>query len=142
MPFNFNFNGDRTMRYMLVVHATKESEAGAMPNPRLMEAVGKSAEELTKSGVMISTGGLAPTSMGSFVRVKNGNVIITDGPFTEAKEILGGFAIVDVKSKEEAIELARQFFQLHVDILGPSFAGTGEIRPMFGPGDCGGGPSQ
>jgi hypothetical protein len=130
------------MRFMLVVHATKQSEAGAMPEPKLMEAIGKSAEELTKSGVMISTGGLTPTSMGSMVRVRNGKVTVTDGPFTEAKEILGGFAIVEVESKEKAVEMARGFFQLHADILGPSYVGSGEVRQMFGPADCGGAPSK
>jgi hypothetical protein len=127
---------------MLVVHATKDSEAGRPPDPRLMAAIGESAEKLTKSGVMVATGGLLPSSMGSRVRVANGKVTITDGPFTEAKEILGGFAIVDVKSKEEAIEMSRQFFQLHVDILGPSFVGSGEIRPMYSPEGCGQPPRQ
>jgi hypothetical protein len=130
------------MRYMLIVHASKESEAGCTPDSNLMAAMGKMSEDLTKAGVMISTGGLTPSSMGAFVRVRNGKITVTDGPFAEAKEIVGGFAIVDVKSKDEAVELSNRFWQAHVDILGPSFVGTGEVRQMFGPGECGGGPGK
>ena len=61
---------------------------------------------------------------------------VTDGPFTEAKEIIGGFAIVQVKSKEEAIELAKRFWKIHAEVLGPSYVGGGEVRQMFEPPDC------
>jgi hypothetical protein len=76
-------------------------------------------------------GGLAPSSIGARVRLSGGKVTVTDGPFTEAKEIIGGFAIVDVKSKQEAIELAKRFYQIHAEILGPSYEATGEVRQMF-----------
>ncbi len=120
------------MRYMLTVYSTKDSEAGRPPDPRLMAVIGQMAETLTKSGVMVDSAGLAPTSMGSRIRVANGQVTVTDGPFTEAKEIIGGYAIVDVPSKEEAIEMSKRFWQVHADVLGPSFVGGGEVRPMFG----------
>jgi hypothetical protein len=130
------------MRYMLTVHATKDSEEGRPPDPRLKEAIGQYAEELTKSGVVVGIGGLAPSSYGSRVRVANGKITVTDGPFTEAKEILGGYIIVDVKTMEEAVELSRRFWQLHTDILGPSFVGSGEIRPVHAPGECGQAPEK
>src|SRR5262249_31746665 len=87
--------------------------------------------KMPKTGALISTGGLAPSSMGAKVRVSGGKVVVTDGPFTETKEIVGGFAIVDVASKEEAIAIAREFWQLHADVLGPSYAGGGEMAKCF-----------
>ena len=123
------------MKFMMITNATKDSEAGKPPDPRMMEAVAKLTEDLTKSGVLISTGGLHPSSQGASIRLSGGKVTVTDGPFTEAKEIIGGYAIVEAKSKEEAIEMAKGFWQLTADIMGPSYEGGGSILRMWDPSD-------
>ena len=123
------------MRFMMIVKATKDSESGAPPDPRLMEAVAKHADELVRAGVMITTGGLAPSSTGARVRASGGKLSVVDGPFAEATELVGGFAIMQLKSREEAIELARRFMKIHQDIMGPAYQGEVEVRQMFGPED-------
>jgi len=119
------------MRFMMLVKANKDFEAGAPPNPELMAAVAKLADEATARGVMVTSGGLLPSSQGVRIRVARGKTSVIDGPFAETKELVGGFAIFDLESKEEAIESGRRFMQLHADILGPSYEGELEIRPMF-----------
>lgn len=121
------------MRYMMIVKATKDSEAGLPPSPALMEAIAKLSEEGVRKGELIDSGGLLPSSLGARVRVGGGRLTVVDGPFTEAKELVGGFAIMELASKEEAIEAGRQFMALHAEILGPEYEGELEIRPMFGP---------
>ena len=123
------------MRFMMIVNHTKDSEAGKPPDPRMMAAVAKLNEDMTKAGVLVSTGGLHPSSQGASVRLSGGKVTVTDGPFTEAKEIIGGYAIVEVKSKEEAIEMAKGFWQLTADIMGPSYEGGGTILRMWDASD-------
>ena len=125
------------MKFMLISYATKDWEAGAAPDPRLLAAIPRLWEKMPKGGAILGTGGLAPSSMGAKVRVSGGKVLVTDGPFAETKEIVGGYAIVDVSSMEEAISISKGFFQLHVDVLGPSYEGGGEIRPMFHQEECG-----
>jgi len=126
------------MRFMMIVKADPSFEAGRPPNPALLAAVEKLSEEMTKSGVLLQTGGLQPSSKGARVRVSGGKMTVTDGPFVETKEIIGGFAILEAASKEEAIRLGKQFMQLHVDVVGQSYEGTLEVRPMFDPAsaDC------
>ena len=125
------------MKFMLIVYANKDSEAGVPPDPKLMAAVGQLTEEMGKAGVLVGTGGLAPTSQGAHIRVSGEKVTVTDGPFAETKEVIGGYAIVEVKSKEEAIALAKRFFKIHAEILGPSYVGEGEVRQMFeSPSEC------
>lgn len=123
------------MRFMAMVKAGKEYESGQAPNPALDAAIMKLAEESFKSGVMVEMGGLLPTAMGARVRVSGGQLTVVDGPFTEIKELIGGYAILNVKSKEEAIEHTRRFMQLHVDVLGKEYEGECEIRQMFEPGE-------
>ena len=125
------------MKFMLISYATKDGEAGAAPDPRLLAAIPRLWEKMPKGGAILGTGGLAPSSMGAKVRVSGGKVVVTDGPFAETNEIVGGYAIVDVSSLEEAISISKEFFQLHVDVLGPSYEGGGEIRPMFHQEECG-----
>ena len=120
------------MRFMMIVKATKDSETGAPPNPELMAAVAKLAEEATKRGVMVDAGGLLPSSQGTRIRVSGGKTSVTDGPFAETKELVGGYAIFDLKSKAEAVQMGTRFMQIHGDILGPSYEGELEIRPLFG----------
>jgi hypothetical protein len=121
------------MHFMMIVKSTKDSEAGRAPNPELMAAVAKMADEANKRGVMISAGGLQPSSKGARIRVSGGKTSVIDGPFVETKELVGGFAIFDLKSKEEAIHMGTQFMQVHADILGPCYEGELEIRPMMDP---------
>ena len=92
------------MRFMVIVKASKESEAGVMPSEQLLTDMGKFNEELVKAGVMLAGEGLHPSSKGARVKFSGGQRIVTDGPFTEAKELVAGFWLWHVKSKEEAIE--------------------------------------
>ena len=119
------------MRFMMLVKANKEYEAGATPNPELMAELAKLADAATARGALITAGGLLPSSQGVRIRAASGKTFVIDGPFAETKELVGGFAIFDLASKEEAIESGRQFMQLHADILGPSYEGELEIRPMM-----------
>jgi hypothetical protein len=127
-----------TMRFMMIVKADPNYEAGRPPDPALIAAIGKLSEKMTKVGVLLQSGGLQPSSKGARVRVSGGKMSVTDGPFAETKEIIGGFAILEAASKEEAIRLGKEFMQVHVDVLGPSYDGTLEVRPMFDPAgaDC------
>jgi hypothetical protein len=123
------------MRFMTLVKADKNYEAGVPPSNELVAAIGKLGEEMAKAGVMLEMGGLLPSSKGARVRAAGGKLTVTDGPFTEAKELVGGYAILQTKSKEEAIELARRFMRVHMDVLGPSFEGECEVRQLFDPAD-------
>ena len=123
------------MKFMMMIKADRSYEAGAPPSPELMAAIDKLTEEMTKTGVMVDTGGLYPSSKGARVRAAGGTLSVTDGPFTEAKELIGGYAIVNVNSKADAIDLTKRFMKLHSDILGPSWEGECEIRQMFDPSD-------
>ena len=122
------------MRFMMLVKADKNFEAGRPPDPALMAAIGKLSEAMSRAGVLLQVGGLLPSSQGARVQVGGGRTIVTDGPFAETKELVGGFAILEAGSKEEAIRLGREFMQVHADVLGPAYEGTLEIRPMFAPG--------
>lgn len=127
------------MRFMSIVKATRESEAGLPPSPALMEAIGKLAMEEMQDGSLIEMGGLMPTSTATRVSTSGGKVIVTDGPFAELKEIIGGYAIFELPSKEAAVERARRFMQVHLDVLGPDFEGQCEVRQMYVAGaGCGG----
>ncbi len=126
------------MRFMMLVKATRDSEAGAPPNPELMAAIGRLTEEQLASGkllAMVDSGGLLPSAMGARVRLAGGRVTAVDGPFTETKELVGGYAIMEVASREDAVELGRQFMQVHAEVMGPEYEGELEIRPLFGPAD-------
>ena len=92
------------MRFMVIVKADKDSEAGVMPSEKLLTDMGKFNEELTKAGVMLAGEGLQPSSKGVRVRFSGGKRTVIDGPFAETKELVAGFWLWQVKSKEEAIE--------------------------------------
>jgi len=109
------------MRFMLLYKPGFETDAP--PTPDNMAKVGKLIEEMAKSGVLLATDGLMPSKKGARVKITNGKVTVTDGPFTEAKELIGGFAIVNVKSKQEAIDQARTF----LTVMGE---GESEVRQM------------
>lgn len=116
------------MRFMMIVKATKDSEAGAMPSQELVEAMMKYNEELVKAGVLLAADGLHPSSSGIRISypVPGGKPKVTDGPFTEAKELIAGFTLIEVKSREEAIEWAMRMPDPH------GFgAGEIELRQVF-----------
>jgi hypothetical protein len=92
------------MRFMAMVKANKDSEAGVMPSEELLAEMGKYNEELVKAGVMLAGEGLHPSSKGARVKFSGDQRTVTDGPFTEAKELIAGFWLIQAKSKEEAIE--------------------------------------
>jgi hypothetical protein len=94
----------------------------------------KMSAEAANSGTIVLSGGLAPTAQGTRVRLSHGKMAAHDGPFTEAKEIVGGFAVFDFKSKQDAIEGATQFMELHKNYW-PGWEGETEIRQIFGPED-------
>jgi hypothetical protein len=119
------------MRFMMIV---KHAEESGPPPKQLIDAIAKLAEEEAKAGTMLGSGGLGPTALGARVRLSGGKLTVTDGPFTEAKEIIGGYAQFELKSKQEAIEGALQFMELHKKHW-PGWEGETEIRQMFGPED-------
>ena len=92
------------MRFMVIVKANEESEAGVLPDEKILAAMGKYNEELVKAGVMLAGEGLHPSSKGVRVKFSGGKKTVTDGPFSETKELIAGFWLWQVKSKEEAIE--------------------------------------
>ena len=108
-----------------------ESLAESGPPPQeLVEEIGRMAEEQMRQGKMLSFGGLKPTSSGARLRVRKGKITTTDGPFTEAKEVIGGFSIFNFASKEEALKEAQTFMELH-RAHWPSWEGVVEIREMY-----------
>ena len=96
------------MRFMVMVKATKDSEAGLMPDEKLLAAMGKYNDELVKAGVMLAGEGLHPSSKGARIKFSGDKRTVVDGPFAETKELVAGFWLWQVKSKEEAIEWARR----------------------------------
>ena len=114
------------MRYLMFVKS--DENAGQAPQA-LYEAIAKLGEEATKAGAMVETGGLGPSALGARIRISAGKVNVTDGPFSEAKELIGGYAVYEVKSKEEAIEWGRRFMEVHRENW-PGWEGETEIREV------------
>src|SRR2546427_1624719 len=96
------------MRFMMIVKASKESEAGIMPSNELIAAMTRYNEELMKAGVLLDLSGLQPSSKGARVKFRGGKPTVVDGPFSETKELIAGYWLIDVKSKEEAVEWAKR----------------------------------
>ena len=115
---------------MLVRTADKAYEAGQPPDPKMMAAMGEYTEKMIKSGVVLSTGGLLPSSHGARISLKKGKLTVIDGPFTEAKELIGGYAIIKAASKAEAIKLGSEFMELHRKVLADKWDGEVEIRQL------------
>lgn len=101
------------MRFLSMVRIRENT--GQQPNERLMNEMGKLIDELTKSGVLLDTAGLRPTSEGVRVKLSGGRTSVVDGPFTESKEVVGGYAVLSADSMKEAIELTRRFLVVHGD---------------------------
>src|SRR5581483_5217442 len=115
------------MRFMMIVKANQDSEAGKMPSEELLSAMGKYNEELMKAGVLLELAGLQPSSKGARIRFSGGKRSVIDGPFTETKELIAGYWIIQVKSREEAIEWAKRVPAPH----GEGQEGEIEIRQVF-----------
>jgi hypothetical protein len=96
------------MKFMMIVKASKDSEAGVMPSEELISAMGKYNEELVKAGVLVDAAGLQPSSKGARIRFSGGTRSVIDGPFTETKELIAGYWIIKVSSREEAMEWAKR----------------------------------
>jgi hypothetical protein len=124
------------MRFMVMVKADNDYEAGFPPKPELLAAIGKLSDDMVKAGVLLESGGLLPSSKGARVRVSGGKISVTDGPFVETKELVGGYAILQAKSRDEAVELSKQFMEVHATVLGSSYDGECEIRQLFDASDC------
>jgi hypothetical protein len=121
------------MRFMMLVKST-ECLSGSPPPKELMDAIGKLADEAVKAGTMLASGGLAPTAMSTRVRLARGEITATDGPFTESKEVIGGYAVFEFASKKDAIESTLKFMELH-KLHWPGWEGETEVRQIFGPED-------
>ena len=116
------------MRFMFIV---KSAHKGP-PTPELLEAMHKLADREIKAGRMLDSGGLMPLATGAQVRITDGQLSVVVGPFVEAKEVIGGYAIFELPGKEEALASAREFMQLHKDFM-PGWEGTCELRAFAGP---------
>ncbi len=116
------------MKFMTLVNAT-EGQLAEIP-PALMQAIGELGEEAAKAGVFVSMGGLHDSNRGAALRLHDGKIDVTDGPFAETKEVLGGWAVYDVKDKAEAIRWARKFLEAHVKHV-PGFNCTVEVREVM-----------
>ncbi len=121
------------MKFMMIV---KHKEGQGFPPKELMDAIANKAADAAKAGTMLGSGGLLPTSAGACVRLSGGKISVVDGPFTEAKEVIGGYAQFEVGSKQEAIDGAVDFMELHKKHW-PGWEGETEVRQMMEPGAMG-----
>lgn len=120
------------MKYLSFIrHSEKYRET--TPPPALMAAMGEFVERSRRDGTLVETGGLLPSKDGLRVRLSGGKLTVTDGPFTETKEVIGGWAILNAGSRAEAVRIASEFMELHREHW-PEFEGECEVRPMFEPG--------
>lgn len=119
------------MKFLTFIRSS-ESYRESPPPSALIEAMGELVGRSREDGTLVDTGGLFPSSEGARVRLANGRVTVTDGPFTESKEVIGGWAILEVDSKAEAIRVATEFMELHRRHW-PGFQGESEVRAMFDP---------
>jgi hypothetical protein len=115
------------MRYMFIVTSAHESA----PTPALLEAMHKLAEREIKAGRMIDNAGLTPAALGARVSLNSGKLRVLDGPFAEAKEVIGGYAILELRNRDEAVASAMEFMALHRDLM-PGWEGTCEVREVAG----------
>jgi hypothetical protein len=116
------------MKYLMLIKHTESYRSDPIPQA-LMDAMGEFVSESFSSGVLKDTAGLKASADGFRVRLGGGKLKVTDGPFTESKEVVGGYALVEVPSREEALRVARDFMELHRKHW-PSFEGECEVRPL------------
>lgn len=119
------------MRFLSMLKMDENlSDTIGNPPPALFAAIGAFAAEVAREGLLVEQGGLLPSAAGALIHVDNGRLEIQDGPFTEAKELVGGYSIADFRSREEAVAFSRRFMQVHIDTW-PGFVGTCEIRQLM-----------
>jgi len=119
------------MRYFMSIILTPEYDSGAKPVPQaIMDAMGPYVEKWIASGTLISTGGLKRSAQGSRINGDSGRTATTDGPFAEAKELIGGYAVIEAPNKDAALDVAKSFVQLHIDNGMPDI--TVEVREIDG----------
>lgn len=121
------------MRYMMMIKATPDYEAGFPPSRELMAGMAGLTAEMMQSGVLLASDGLQPSAQGTRIKLSGGKRTVTDGPFAETKELIGGYAILKAASKSEAIALAHRVVEVHVQAGVPDV--EIEIRPLFEPAD-------
>jgi hypothetical protein len=119
------------MRFMMLV---KQAQNSGPPPKGFMDEMAKLGEEAVKAGTMVLSGGLAPTAASTRVRLSKGQITAIDGPFAEAKEVVGGFAVLEFQSKKEALESAKHFMELHKKHW-PGWEGETEVRQVLDPED-------
>jgi hypothetical protein len=122
------------MQFLMLINIANNAdyEAGWAPPPELDVAMGELIGEWSKDGTLVSAAGLRPTSQGARVTITPGETLVTDGPFTEAKEVIGGFFLLEAKDRTAAVELTRKFVELHRKVLGDSFHLKCEVRQVDG----------
>jgi hypothetical protein len=122
------------MQFLMLIKIANNAdyEAGKPPPPELEAAMGELIGEWSKAGTMVSAAGLRPTSEGARLRLAPGKVTVSDGPFTEAKEVIGGFFLLEVKDKPVAVEMTRRFVEVHRRVLGDDFQLECELRQLDG----------
>jgi hypothetical protein len=120
------------MKYLAFIRHS-ESYRASPPPPALLEAMGTFVQKSLKEGHLVDTGGLLPSKDGFLLRLADGKITVKDGPFTESKEVIGGWAILNAETKADAVRFATEFMELHRKHW-PGFEGESEVRPMFDPG--------
>lgn len=122
------------MQYLMLIKIINNSEyeAGEPPPAELESAMGELMGEWSKAGAFVSAAGLKPTSQGARLRLSAGRVHVSDGPFTESKEVIGGFFILEAKDKPSAVEMTRRFVEVHRRVLGDDFQLECEVRALDG----------
>ncbi|WP_338697221.1 YciI family protein [Streptomyces sp. Q6] len=113
-------------RYLTMVRIDENNAPAEGPSDELMQRMGALIEEMTKAGVLLDTAGLTPTSQGKRVRYEKGEITVTDGPFTESKEVIGGYAILQAKDEAEVLEWTKRFLKVHED----HWTVTSEVREI------------
>ena len=117
------------MRYLLLIQTTPDAAAPSGPDERLAEAMGRLLEDMTKAGVLLDTAGLRPIEEATRIRLADGEQTVIDGPFTETKEVVGGYCLLQTRSKDEAVQWASRFLSIH----GPGWEMDVEVRQLDDP---------
>ena len=114
------------MPYLSIIRANEQQ---GVPPEGLMKAMDQYVAKTLKDGTVVTTGGLAPSAAGIRIRIQGGRIVVTDGPFTESKEVIGGYAVIAARTRQEAIRATTEFMQLHVDHW-PAWEGECELREL------------
>ena len=119
-----------TKRYMIALRADRQTESGELPKPEAFERMGALMEEAVKSGAMLGGEGLKPSRLGARATMRDGKVTVVDGPFTETKELIAGYTLLQTATIDEAVDFAKRWLRIHVEVSGES-EGQIEVRPLY-----------